>query len=182
MISAMLKRFAVLALVALAACDQKDESAEDAAAALSALIPPLPPPLATPSPGPSTTALPPPSLSASTIRDASRDARVDASGACAGGDSGLPDCPLQAWMKKNMTPPILAKDWQGMADSLERAALLAPPDYAKSGYTNWVSICHDGANAARAAEYEAVKAACRGCHEQYKTKYRTEMRQRPLPP
>ncbi len=84
-------------------------------------------------------------------------------------------------MKKNMTPVILSKDWVSMADALERAATLAPPDYAKTGYVNWVSICHDGANAARAAEYEAVKAACRGCHEQYKTKYRAEMRARAIP-
>ena len=73
-----------------------------------------------------------------------------------------------------------AHDWQGMADSLERAAQLAPADYAKTGYANWVSICHDGANAARAAELDAVKAACRGCHDQYKNKYRTEMRKRAI--
>lgn len=165
----------MLALFLLASCDQKDEPADaDAAnAAISALLPPLPPPTPTPSPSPSPT--PTPSLSPS-IRDAASDSAT----ACGGGDSGLPDCPLQAWMKKNMTPPLLAKDWQGMADALERAATIAPPDYAKTGYVNWVSICHDGANAARAAEYEAVKAACRGCHEQYKNKYRSEMRARPI--
>ena len=80
-----------------------------------------------------------------------------------------------------MTPRMNAKDWQGMADSLERAATLAPPNYATTGYTNWVSIAKDGANAARAADLDAVKAACRGCHEQYKKKYRAEMRSRPIP-
>lgn len=80
-----------------------------------------------------------------------------------------------------MTPRMKAKDWQGMADSLERAATLAPPNYATAGYPNWVSIAKDGANAARAADLEAVKAACRGCHEQYKNKYRGEMRSRPIP-
>jgi hypothetical protein len=93
----------------------------------------------------------------------------------------MDDCPLQHWMKQNMKPPMKAKDWQGMADSLERAALLAPADYAKTGYVNWVSIAKDGANAARAAELDAVKAACRGCHQQYKNKYRAEMRLRVLP-
>ena len=80
-----------------------------------------------------------------------------------------------------MTPRMNAKDWQGMADSLERAATLAPPNYATTGYPNWVSIAKDGANAARAADLDAVKAACRGCHEQYKKKYRAEMRSRPIP-
>jgi len=84
-------------------------------------------------------------------------------------------------MKQNMTPRMEAKDWQGMADALDRAATLAPPNYATTGYTNWVSIAKDGANAARAADLEAVKAACRGCHEQYKKKYRAEMRSRPVP-
>ncbi len=78
-------------------------------------------------------------------------------------------------MKANMNPPLEKRDWQGIASALERAAPLAP-----AGYTNWVSIAKDGANAARAAELEAIKAACRGCHEQYKIKYRTEMRTRPL--
>ena len=75
-----------------------------------------------------------------------------------------------------MTPPMEAKDYQGIADSLTKAASFAP-----AGYTNWASIAKDGANAARAADLNAVKAACRGCHDQYKNKYRTEMRTRPVP-
>ena len=148
----------MLLLVALLACDQKDE-AQDAAAALSAILPPLPSPSLTPTPPQSAT--PTPSASSSAA------------------DAG--SFPLQVWMKQNMTPRMNAKDWQGMADSLERAATLAPPNYATTGYTNWVSIAKDGANAARAADLEAVKAACRGCHEQYKNKYRAEMRSRPIP-
>jgi hypothetical protein len=128
------------------------------------VIPPLPP---LPLPDPSESAV-------ATVRPP-----TDGGPAC--GAKGLPDCPLQAWMKENMNPPMKAHDWQGMADSLEHAALLAPPDYLKTGYVNWVSIAKDGANAARAAELDAVKAACRGCHEQYKTKYRVEMRTRALP-
>lgn len=149
----------LLLLLALLGCDQKDE-AQDAAAALSAILPPLPPPSLTPTPTPSLT--PTPTTSSSAMADAG-------------------SFPLQVWMKQNMTPRMNAKDWQGMADSLERAATLAPPNYATTGYVNWVSIAKDGANAARAADLEAVKAACRGCHEQYKKKYRTEMRARPLP-
>ena len=145
----------LLLLIALLACDQKEEAA-DAAPALSAILPPLP--------SSSVAATPTP------IATASSSAAADAG-----------SYPLQVWMKQNMTPPMNAKNWQGMADSLERAATLAPPNYATTGYTNWVSIAKDGANAARAADLEAVKAACRGCHEQYKKKYRAEMRSRPIP-
>ena len=143
----------LLLLIALLGCDQKDE-VQDAAAALSAILPP--PSL---SAAPSLSPTPSPSSSVA--------------------DAGA--FPLQVWMKQNMTPRMNAKDWQGMAESLERAATLAPPNYATTGYVNWVSIAKDGANAARAADLEAVKAACRGCHEQYKKKYRAEMRSRPIP-
>ncbi len=161
-----MKRLLVIAMLAVA-CDQKDEQSADAAA-LSAIVPPLPPP----SQAPSQTPPPPPSQTPPPPSDAGT--------AC--GTKPLPDCPLQAWMKQNMSPAMKSHDWQGMADSLERAATLAPPNYATAGYPNWVSIAKDGANAARAADLEAVKAACRGCHEQYKQKYRAEMRTRPVSP
>jgi hypothetical protein len=148
----------MLLLIALLACDQKDEAQDAAAAALSAILPPLPSPSSSTTPSQTPTPL------------ASSSAAADAG-----------SFPLQVWMKQNMTPPMKAKNWLGMADSLEHAATLAPPNYATAGYANWVSIAKDGANAARAADLDAVKAACRGCHEQYKTKYRTEMRARPIP-
>jgi len=154
-----MKRLALVLLFALA-CDQKDDSADAAAAALSALLPPLPPPAPSAEPA----AIAP-------IADASIDA---APGACDGGD-----CPLQGWMKQ-IWPHMKANDYEGTARLLEQCAKLAPPN-AKTAYPNWVSISIDGANAARAADMEAVKAACRGCHEQYKDKYRAEMRSRPLP-
>jgi len=82
---------------------------------------------------------------------------------------------------KQIWPHMKENDYEGTAELLERCAKLAPPN-AKTAYPNWVSISLDGANAARAADVEAVKAACRGCHEQYKDKYRAELRSRPLPP
>jgi hypothetical protein len=58
---------------------------------------------------------------------------------------------------------------------LQKVSTFGPP-----GYTNWVSIAKDGADAARAQNLDAVKAACRGCHNQYRAKYKREMRDRPL--
>jgi hypothetical protein len=158
-----------LVLAVVCACDQKDDSADAAAAALSAILPPLP------NEAPLPSALPPPPPIASVTLPVDAGALLD--GGC--GTKPQPDCPLQAWMK-TIYPHMKANDYQGTAALLERCAKLAPPS-AKTAYPNWVSISLDGANAARAADMEAVKAACRGCHEQYKDKYRKEMRERPLP-
>ncbi len=163
----IMKRLLALTLFVLA-CDHKDEAAADAAIVPSAIIPPAVTSAATSASSPA-----PPTPQAPTLP-------ADAGSAC--GLKPLPDCPLQGWMKQNMTPAMNAKDWQGLASALEHAGTLAPPNYVAAGYPNWVSIAKDGANAARAADLEAVKAACRGCHDQYKKKYRMEMRTRPLPP
>jgi hypothetical protein len=107
-------------------------------------------------------------------------ASADAGAAATGAECGrkpLPDCPLQGWMKNNTTPAITSKDFNALAVALDKIAAFAPG----SGYPNWVSISKDGAAAARASELEAVKAACRGCHDQYKAKYKAELRGRPLP-
>jgi hypothetical protein len=100
---------------------------------------------------------------------------ADAGGAC--GEKGQPDCPLQEWMKRVVNRPFLAKDAPAVADAFDKMVPLAPPG---AGYPNWVSISKDGAKAARAGDLDAAKAACRGCHEQYKRKYKTELRLRPL--
>jgi hypothetical protein len=102
-----------------------------------------------------------------------------ADGGVACGAKGLPYCPLQGWMKSNTSPAMNAQDFDALAAALDKVATFAPKE---QGYPNWASIAKDGANTARAADLGAVRAACRGCHEQYKTKYRTELRTRPIPP
>lgn len=91
------------------------------------------------------------------------------------GTKPLPDCPLQAWMKANMNALITENDLPALAIALDKVVAFAPP-----GYTNWVSISTDGAKAARAGETSATKASCRGCHDQYKDKYKREMRARKI--
>lgn len=78
-------------------------------------------------------------------------------------------------MKANVNPPMAAGDGPGLAAALEKIAGFAPP-----GYTNWVSISKDGAKAATGGDIAAAKASCRSCHDQYREKYRTEMRGRKI--
>lgn len=98
---------------------------------------------------------------------------TDAAPAC--GDKPLPPCPLNAWMKANASPASVAGDFDGLGSAFDKIATFAP-----AGYPNWASIAHDGADAARAQSLDGAKAACRGCHSQYKDKYKREMRDRPI--
>lgn len=85
-----------------------------------------------------------------------------------------PDCPLQAWMKSNTNPAIASNDLPALAIALEKTVSFAPP----AGYGNWASISKDGAKAAKAGDMTAAKASCRTCHDQYKAKYKADLRGR----
>ena len=78
-------------------------------------------------------------------------------------------------MKANSQVPLASGDLAALGDSFDAIVKFAP-----SGYPNWAAISKDGAQAARTGNLEAAKAACRSCHEQYKSKYKTEMRDRKL--
>ena len=91
------------------------------------------------------------------------------------GDKPLPPCPLYAWMKANMSGPMNGQDFGELATAFDKAVLMAP-----AGYPNWASIARDGGSGARGQSLEAVKSACRGCHNQYKDKYKREMRARSI--
>jgi hypothetical protein len=78
-------------------------------------------------------------------------------------------------MKANTAPAMSGQDFDALSAALDKIVGFAP-----SGYANWVSISKDGADAARAKNLDAVKASCRSCHNQYKDKYKREMRSRPI--
>ena len=122
-----------------------------------------------------------PAASGSAAPAASGSAAPAASGSAAPvacGEKGQPDCPLQDWMKRVANKPMLAKDAPAVAEAFDKMVPLARTGAA---YANWVSISTHAPKAARAADLDAAKAACRGCHEQYKKKYKTELRTRALP-
>ncbi|MEO6418743.1 MAG: hypothetical protein ABIP39_05020 [Polyangiaceae bacterium] len=161
-------------LIFIAACS-KPEDAKPA-------DPPAPVPSAAPSVSVATSAsaapTEAPSAAPSAVASATASAAVTtkpgpAAPAC--GSKPLPDCPLQGWMKTNTAPAMAAGDLPALATAFDHIVKFAP-----AGYTNWASIAKDGAKAGREGQLDAVKAACRGCHDQYKTKYKTEIRSRAI--
>jgi len=158
-------------LAATSGCSKDEPPTPPAPSAAVSVAPPLPsvPASAVPSAAPSASA------SASPVPSTSSSAKPAAT--C--GDKPLPACPLAAWMKSNTSPAMTAQDFGALATALEKIVTLAPTGAAPP-YTNWVSISRDGADAARAQSLDGVKASCRGCHNQYKDRYRKEMRDRPI--
>jgi hypothetical protein len=189
MTDAYVRLLAAVLLTALAcvACSKDETPAPDPAvsatpAAVAVSVPPAPASAIAPDPAPaSASALASVSAPASALAPASGSARPapSAKAAPACGDKPLPPCPLYAWMKANTSPAMSAEDFDALAAALDKVVTFAPAGYT-AGYTNWVSISKDGASAAHAQSLDGVKAACRGCHDQYKAKYKKEMRDRPI--
>ena len=155
-----------MALAVLAACSRQ-EAAEEAREALESTSEIVPSRAANPGPPPSRPL-------ATSVASAPSALSVVAADAGCGRDQA-PDCPLQGWMKSAMSVPLGARDFAGVEQALLRLATIAP-----QGYLTWPSIARDGADAARIEHVEAVRAACRGCHAQYRSRYRAELRQKPV--
>lgn len=166
----------VAALALLAGCkdDPPSPAATEGTAAAAVPTPNVAKPLPTPSVSAAPSAVPSASaLAAGPSPSAAPSGSAKGPATC--GDKPLPPCPLAAWMKANTSPAMSAQDFGALAKALDKIATLAPP-----AYPNWASISHDGADAARAESLDAVKASCRGCHNQYKDRYKKEMRDRPV--
>jgi hypothetical protein len=173
-------RKALLASMLVLGCEKKDSaqppvpSASTSAPAVSVSAVPS----ATASAAPVETEAPSATPKAATPPAPKKDAAAPAASASAESECGkkpFPDCPLQAWMKSNANPPVMTSDLPKLAAVLDKISGLAP-----AGYANWASIAKDGAAAARSGDLAAAKASCRTCHDQYKQKYKTEMRPRPV--
>lgn len=83
-------------------------------------------------------------------------------------------CPLHHWMKKNASKAMREELPDPLEEVFAQIANMAPD----AGFPHWASISRDGARAARAGQYDAAKAACRACHDQYKDKYKRDLRTR----
>lgn len=106
----------------------------------------------------------------------SRDAASSFAPIPCGRDGGV-DCPLQGWMKVNAGPPAKTGDIELLAEAFDAIARLAPH---ASAYPNWASIARDGANVARRGRVDAARVACVSCHEQYRARFRRDLREMPL--
>lgn len=169
MLASPLRARAVLTaacVLSVAACDKAAPAPTPETSAATATAAPADdaalPSLAEPTPS----VTPPPSRA---------DGASNGDGGAACGAKPLPDCPLQAWMKQHMKGEMRPGDLPEVARALDTVVTFAP-----KGYDNWASIARDGATAARGGDLDGTKASCRGCHQQYKSKYKAELRSRPL--
>jgi hypothetical protein len=78
---------------------------------------------------------------------------------------------MQAWMKANMAPAAANADADALAKAFEYVAGHAP-----AGFSDWSKIAKAGADAAKAKKLDDAKKSCKTCHDQYKAKYKEDMR------
>ena len=97
------------------------------------------------------------------------------SGAC--GKPGQPPCPLQDWMRKNVAAALATNDAAALAVALEKSAQLSPDP----AWASWVSAASSGAAAAKKGDVAGARAACKTCHDAWRTAYRDQFRTRPIP-
>jgi hypothetical protein len=91
------------------------------------------------------------------------------------GDMGLPDCPLAVWMDAGPNNFLHLNLMTPLAAALRRLATIEP-----SGYPEWDTWALAGAASAERDDRDGVKRACAGCHDQYRSRYRSEIRGRPV--
>jgi hypothetical protein len=91
--------------------------------------------------------------------------------------AGEPKTPLGRWMKPNMGVPLAGQEFDKLKASFDLVASKPPP----GDYPKWASMSQAGSQAAAAKDVAGVKAACKQCHDAYKTKYVGEFATRPFP-
>jgi hypothetical protein len=106
-------------------------------------------------------------------------AQAEAEAKCGG--SGQPNCPMQAWMEKEMEGPEDKGDTKALAVAYEKLAGMAPEPKWNEGETGWAAISKAGADAAKKGDMVAAKAQCKTCHKAWRSKYKDSFRSKPLP-
>jgi hypothetical protein len=102
-----------------------------------------------------------------------------ADGAC--GEKGQPECPLQAFMSKNLQDPLDAKDVAAVGKNVLRVAEFVPDPSWNTGNSSWSSLVQGVATAAESGDTDSTREACKNCHRAWRKRYKDEFRKRPLP-
>jgi hypothetical protein len=97
-----------------------------------------------------------------------------AAGVAAAGEAKTP---LGKWMKPNMGAPLAGQDFDKLKAAFDVVAGKPPP----GDYPQWASISATGSKASAGKDVPGIKAACKQCHDAYKTKYQSEFPARPFP-
>ena len=87
------------------------------------------------------------------------------------GAKGQQDCPLQGWMKSTLQTYQRAKDYARLATALAKLS-----EHAPDGYAEWKALAEAGKKAAEAQDDTAVSKSCKGCHNEYRARFRKERR------
>ena len=91
------------------------------------------------------------------------------------GAKGQTLCPMQGWMKKVMAGAASSGDGDKLAEALTYVANHSPP-----GFSAWSGIAGEGARKAKDGDVDGAKASCKQCHDQFKLKYKSTLRDRPF--
>jgi hypothetical protein len=85
--------------------------------------------------------------------------------------------PLATWMRRNMGTARSTEDFPTLKKDFDFVGAKAP----SAAYSKWATIAKAGSAASAKQDIAGVRAACNGCHETYKKKYRAEFSTRPFP-
>jgi hypothetical protein len=90
------------------------------------------------------------------------------------GRSGLPDCPLQGWMKANLASALQRQDFDRLESAFARLGSMKPRELGA-----WSDFAKHGEDAAHGHNIEECRQACKQCHDAYRSSYRQTYRLRP---
>jgi hypothetical protein len=124
---------------------------------------------------PATSAIAPPPASASAGAADSDDAPAAGAKTFDCGAKGQKPCPMQKWMKTVMAGASSSGDGPKLAEALTYVANHPPP-----GFVTWAALATDGAKKAKAGDIDGAKVSCKQCHDQFKSKYKATLRDRPF--
>jgi hypothetical protein len=97
------------------------------------------------------------------------------------GEKGQPQCPLQAWMERNLQRPLDAGDTAKVASGLAHVAKLVPDPGWNAGPQGWFTLTRTAEQAAQRGDVALLQRACKACHKAWRRQYRADFRHRALP-